>query len=60
MSVFATMPDFVNMSAFAFSIFTGDIISHDPDEWLSRAYVEYEETVTYETFKAALGNVVRL
>ena len=41
----------------SFTIFTGDIVSHDNDDQLSRAYVEYEERVTYETFKANMGNV---
>ncbi|KAI9815936.1 MAG: hypothetical protein M1827_001928 [Pycnora praestabilis] len=44
------------MSDITFSIFTGDIVSHDNDDMLSRAYIEYEETVTYQTFKAELGN----
>ena len=57
-SVFSEMPNFVNMSGISFSIFTGDIVSHDNDDQLSRAYVEYEETVTYQTFKAHLGNIV--
>ncbi len=30
-------------------------MSHDNDDQLSRAYVEYEETVTYQTFKAQMG-----
>jgi sphingomyelin phosphodiesterase len=57
-SVFSEMPNFINMSHIAFSIFTGDIVSHDPVDQLSREYVEYEETVTYQTFKAWLGNIV--
>jgi sphingomyelin phosphodiesterase len=57
-SVFTEMHDFVNMSDISFSIFTGDIVSHDPIDQLSRAYVEYEEAVTYQTFQAWLGNIV--
>jgi len=45
------------MSSVEFTIFTGDIISHDNDDQLSRAYVEYEEEVTYKTFKAELGDI---
>ena len=45
------------MSDIAFAIFTGDIVSHDNDDQLSRAYIEYEETVTYQTFKAQMGKV---
>ena len=51
------MSEFFDPSELAFSIFTGDIISHDNDDLLSRAYIEYEEQVTYETFKAHMGNV---
>lgn len=57
-SVFTAMPNFVDMSDISFSIFTGDIVSHDPIDQLSRAYVEYEEVVTYQTFRAWLGNIV--
>lgn len=53
------MANFVNLSDIAFSLFTGDVISHDDKDQQSRAYVEYEETVVYETFKAHLGNIVR-
>lgn len=55
LSAFSTMDQFVNRSSIEFTIFTGDIVSHDSDDLLSRAYVEYEETVTYETFKAQMG-----
>ena len=58
LSVFSEMPSFVNMSNIAFSIFTGDIVSHDNDDQLSQAYVEYSEQITYQTFKAHLGNIV--
>lgn len=56
LSAFSTMPQFFNISSVVFSIYTGDIVSHDLDDQLSRAYVEYEEEVTYRTFKAMLGN----
>ncbi|KUJ19694.1 uncharacterized protein LY89DRAFT_580202 [Mollisia scopiformis] len=56
LSAFSTMDQFVNRSSINFTIFTGDIVSHDNDDQLSRAYVEYEETVTYQTFKAQMGN----
>ena len=51
------MPQFFNLSSISFAIFTGDIVSHDNDDQLSRAYIEYEETVTYQTFKAQMGNI---
>lgn len=50
------MDQFINRSSVAFTIFTGDIVSHDNDDQISRAYVEYEETVTYQTFKAQMKN----
>jgi sphingomyelin phosphodiesterase len=45
------MHDFLNMLAIGFSIFTGDIVSHDPDDLQSRDYVPYEEETSYNTFK---------
>lgn len=57
-SVFSEMPNFVNMSDISFSIFTGDIVSHDLADQLSHAYIEYEEEITYQTFHAWLGNIV--
>jgi hypothetical protein len=59
-SVFTEMPKFVNLNDISFSIFTGDIVSHDHDDQLSRAYVQYEEEVTYKTFKAHLGTIVSI
>ncbi|KAB2575605.1 Sphingomyelin phosphodiesterase [Lasiodiplodia theobromae] len=48
----------------AWTIYTGDLVSHDPQSQLSRAYVEYAETSIYGMLKkyttgpvfAALGN----
>ncbi|KAG8528570.1 uncharacterized protein KY384_006257 [Bacidia gigantensis] len=51
------MSQFFDPEKVSFSIFTGDIVSHDNDDQLSRAYVEYEERITYETFKAQMGKV---
>lgn len=51
------MPQFFNLSSISFAIFTGDIVSHDNDDQLSRAYIEFSETVTYQTFKAQMGNI---
>lgn len=56
LSTFTAMDQFINKSDVAFTIFTGDIVSHDNDDQLSRAYVEYEESVTYAVFKAAMGD----
>ena len=55
LSSFATMDQFFNKSDISFTIFTGDIVSHDNDDQLSKAYIEYEEQVTYEVFKAEMG-----
>lgn len=57
LSAFQSMPQFFNMSSLAFSIFTGDIVSHDNDDQLSLDYVSYEEEVVYSIFKGALGSV---
>ncbi|PPQ64241.1 hypothetical protein CVT24_008644 [Panaeolus cyanescens] len=43
-------------TGFAWSIYTGDLVSHDPDNQLSREYVEYTETVLYDLFKRTLGS----
>lgn len=48
----------------AWTVYTGDLVSHDPQNQLSRAYTEYAEVVSYELFKhyvtgpvfPALGN----
>ncbi|KAJ7157142.1 Metallo-dependent phosphatase-like protein [Mycena filopes] len=43
-------------SGFSFTVYTGDLVSHDPDNQLSRAYVEYTETLLYDLFKRTLGS----
>ena len=58
LSAFDSMHHFLNLSSIAFSLFTGDLISHDPDDQQSRAYVSYEETISYHTFKAQLPKIV--
>ena len=55
-SAFSNMDKFFKRDKLAFSIFTGDIVSHDDSDMLSRAYVRYSEEVTYNTFKSWLGN----
>ncbi|KAG0703315.1 sphingomyelin phosphodiesterase [Suillus ampliporus] len=42
-------------SGFDFSIFTGDLTSHDPDNQYSRAYVEYAEVLSYNLLKKYAG-----
>lgn len=55
LSSFTSMRSFFDLDDVCFTIFTGDIVSHDNDDQLSRAYIEYEETVTYEVFKSRDG-----
>ncbi|KAL9003603.1 MAG: hypothetical protein Q9188_003537 [Gyalolechia gomerana] len=43
---------------FAWSIYTGDLVSHDTQNQLSRAYVEYTEYSIYEMFKSYIGGPV--
>nr|GAT46312.1 SER THR protein phosphatase family protein [Mycena chlorophos] len=43
-------------TGFDFSIYTGDLVSHDPDNQLSRDYVTYTETLLYDLFKKTLGS----
>lgn len=57
LSAFHDMPEFFDIDALAFAIFTGDIVSHDHDDSLSRAYVSYSEEVSYRIFKAMLRQV---
>ncbi|KAH1429748.1 hypothetical protein KXX22_000333 [Aspergillus fumigatus] len=53
-----------NQDSLAWSLYTGDLVSHDPVQAMSREYVEYTETSIYGMFKeyltgpvfAALGN----
>ncbi|KAF8910014.1 hypothetical protein CPB84DRAFT_1958517 [Gymnopilus junonius] len=43
-------------TGFAFTVYTGDLVSHDPDNQLGRAYIEYTETILYDLFKRMLGS----
>ncbi|KAJ7146299.1 Metallo-dependent phosphatase-like protein [Mycena epipterygia] len=43
-------------TGFAFSVYTGDLVSHDPDNQLSRDYIEYTETLLYDLFRRTLGS----
>ncbi|KAG2753989.1 Metallo-dependent phosphatase [Suillus brevipes Sb2] len=42
-------------SGFDFTIYTGDLTAHDPDNSYSRAYVEYEEVLAYNLLKEYVG-----
>ncbi|KAI9455922.1 Metallo-dependent phosphatase-like protein [Lactarius psammicola] len=43
-------------TGFAWTIYTGDLVSHDVESQLSRDYVMYTETVVYDLFKRMLGS----
>ncbi|KAI4124240.1 MAG: hypothetical protein LQ338_004919 [Usnochroma carphineum] len=43
---------------FAWTIYTGDLVSHDSQNQLSRAYVEYAEYSIYDMFKSYIGSPV--
>jgi sphingomyelin phosphodiesterase len=43
-------------TGFDFTVYTGDLVSHDPENQLSRDYVMYAETVIYDLFKRLLGS----
>ena len=45
-------------SAFAWTIYTGDLVSHDTQNQLSREYTEYAEYSIYEIFKEYIGSPV--
>lgn len=42
-------------TGFNFTLFTGDMVAHDPDYQQSRAYNEYSEVVLFDLFKRMLG-----
>ncbi|KAI0027960.1 sphingomyelin phosphodiesterase [Vararia minispora EC-137] len=43
-------------TGFDFMVYTGDLVSHDTENQLSRDYVLYTETVVYDLFKRTLGS----
>ncbi|KLO07261.1 sphingomyelin phosphodiesterase [Schizopora paradoxa] len=45
----------VEKTGFNFTIYTGDLVSHDPSNELSRAYTLYTETLVFDLFKKLLG-----
>ncbi|KAH7914741.1 Metallo-dependent phosphatase-like protein [Hygrophoropsis aurantiaca] len=42
-------------TGFAFTLFTGDMLTHDSENQQSRAFTEYSEVVLYDLFKRLLG-----
>ena len=45
-------------SSIAWTVYTGDLVSHDSQNQLSRAYTEYTETSIYTMFKEYIGSPV--
>ncbi len=45
-------------SSIAWTLYTGDLVSHDSQNQLSRAYTEYAETSVYDLFKEYIGSPV--
>jgi sphingomyelin phosphodiesterase len=43
-------------NGFAWTVYTGDLVAHDPENSLSRDYVTYTETVMYDLFRRMLGS----
>ncbi|RDX52009.1 sphingomyelin phosphodiesterase [Lentinus brumalis] len=42
-------------TGFDFTLYTGDLVSHDSENQLSRDYILYTETLVYDLFKRLLG-----
>lgn len=43
---------------FGWTVYTGDLVSHDPQNQLSRAYTEYAEVSIYQMFKEYINGPV--
>ncbi|KAF9469756.1 sphingomyelin phosphodiesterase [Collybia nuda] len=43
-------------TGFAWTLYTGDLVSHDAENLLSRSYIQYIETIMYDLFKRMLGS----
>ncbi|MCJ1477263.1 hypothetical protein MMC13_005934, partial [Lambiella insularis] len=48
----------VGNESFAWTVYTGDLVSHDSQNQLSRAYVEYTETTVYSMIKHYINGPV--
>jgi hypothetical protein len=44
--------------SFAWTVYTGDLVAHDTQNQLSRAYVEYTEASVYSMFKQYIGGPI--
>ncbi|KZS89241.1 Metallo-dependent phosphatase [Sistotremastrum niveocremeum HHB9708] len=57
-SVMQAVPELAGVDgSFEWGIFTGDLISHDNDNALGRAYTEYEEVAVFSMIKQIVGSV---
>ena len=56
LSAFSTMSGLVDMDKIGFTLFTGDIVSHDNDVSVSEEYVMFEEQQVFDTFHAEMKN----
>jgi sphingomyelin phosphodiesterase len=56
LSAFTDMPQFIDMHDLDFTIFTGDIVSHDAADLISQAYVSYVEATTFKVLKRMLDD----
>ncbi|KZP10094.1 sphingomyelin phosphodiesterase [Athelia psychrophila] len=56
-SALASIPELAGTkeSGFAWTVYTGDLVAHDPENQLSRDYIEYTEAILYDLFKRTLG-----
>lgn len=56
-SAFEAIPELSGTkgNGFAWTLLTGDIVSHDPDNQLSQEYVEYTETIVFDLIKRMLN-----
>ncbi|KAA1467835.1 sphingomyelin phosphodiesterase [Dentipellis sp. KUC8613] len=43
-------------TGFAWTVYTGDLVSHDSENQLSRDYILYTETLLYNVFKQTVGS----
>lgn len=54
-STLASIPELAGTkdTGFAWTVYTGDLVSHDPENELSRDYIEYTEVSTYPSQPSA-------
>ena len=50
------MSGLIDMDKIGFTLFTGDIVSHDNDVAMSEEFVKFEEQNVFDTFQAEMKN----